>query len=318
LQGGTAEFAIRTIPLQSDLTEMRLSLSENSKPLHPTIVLELPILEKDYSLELPISAEPQRDTVKRYYNNAASFNEAEWFVGYVRAEEYLTYLQGSVAVDETPLTEPLGRALVVYAEAVDFLIQKTEWFGRPASLGDRTRMLQRLIQEGTPALLTPLRESRLKGALASVQGARSHIIGRAYASILENTDCRLRFPLARALYTRMVRMPAAEYDLVKDKAKVTRTDALLAATGCFNELWHLNDPSVFGVNETPSQAASTLRKQLQRELSKTLAEAGVEEGDAPCEEVANLRRKAKRLCGDIKYFEDLEAASSALAASAPG
>jgi hypothetical protein len=305
-----------TRPLAGNTTSLVVRLrSDAGTALSPDISLDLPFRSQTILMDVHVGSEPPIDGMMEYYRANGGLDAQDMLRAFVMSEQVIAFLQGNATASAVPISAPMARALIVYAEAVNLLLQQTEWFGRPRALSDRLDMVKRIRVNAGANLRRDINMERLQNAETVLRSAEPHLLRRVWQySVHGAPHCLDRFANALALYESLAAMPRQAYQESVEKSGITASLALLAATQCYRQLLTIDGdrrralPQVVAgpfKARSASVIAALLQTNIEQELQALKAQEDSDPFAEPCAPPAPTTEPGASLCKGLTYIKEV-------------
>ena len=316
------KWVISVRPLQSFVTDMSLELKKNDNKgfPRPPLRISLPYRDAVIQVVIPLAAEPDGARVRAAYRgDIPAVDSRDYLTDFLQASILIDFLTQGAASEAVEPTPALARALVVYAESMDWLLSATEWFGVPASVLDRAEMIRNILAAAAAdsRLSEQIHVGRVGRAHELVKRAEHRLylrISRALAE-LPPWRCNESFPILYSFYLHLQQLPREQYVRIRTATRFTRTHILLQSTSCFRQLLTI-DPGVryarpevitgpFG-GRSAEMVATDLKQNLEFELRLRRIESGdAQNAGRGCDGSGVAEAEERKICRDLAYLDEL-------------
>lgn len=316
-------WVIKVRPLHSFLTRMTLALKGRDESVpRPPLSIALPYRDAVFEILITTSGNKiEQERVKSAYRgDLPAEDSTEWLNDFLAAANLISFLSLGSSAEDIPATAPLARALVVYAEAMEKLLTRTEWFGVPTDVPIRAEMIRTVIAaaESDKSLRKSINLQRVKHAFTLAKAAEHQLYSRIWKAIVDIPDfrCNEIFPVSRQFYDHLRRLPQEDYVEIRTLAQFTRSQVLLESVRCFRELLSIKPGARYALPQVVAgpfgglparQIAEELKGDLAREHEAVLRDSGRQpSGGLLCQSQTTMASRLERqLCDALAYMQEL-------------
>ncbi|WP_308915526.1 hypothetical protein [Jannaschia sp. LMIT008] len=304
--------------------DARLRIAHDGAPDTPlaTIGITLPYMATGEEKAI-VQVVERHDGAKvraAYRNEALAKGPIDWMSNMVHAARQVDSVTGGGTLTVDEISPVVARGMVVYANSVSRLVEKTNWFDFPSDLEQRRDLLSLARTRATRDEGFQVSAARLERAERELDAAAGILYGRYWQAIKDtnaNTRCFGTFPVTLAFHDHLRGLDAELYDTIVDTVGFTRTQVLSETVRCFRMLLSRDGAAQFALDAVmeepfggndPLAVLAALRNRLDDTRFAILSDPDVaaDPFDPECSPAGVSIKGLTTICADLAYLDSVQ------------